>query len=136
MVTIKVYVEWCNKNYGATVDEQVPGAVVVTDKTFEGIKKAVAEAVAFHVEGMLADGDEVPEWLAKGDYQFEWVLEVSALLRSCERYTSIAAISRATGINEQQLSHYANGLKKPRPQQRERIVEGLHKIGREFLSVV
>lgn len=136
MVTIKVYIEWCNKNYGATVDEQVPGAVVVTDKTFEGIKKAVAETVAFHVEGMQADGDVVPEWLAKGDYQFEWVLEVSALLRSCEKYTSIAAISRATGINEQQLSHYANGLKKPRLQQRERIVEGLHKIGREFLSVV
>ncbi len=136
MVTIKVYIEWCNKNYGATVDEQVPGAVVVTDKTFEGIKKAVAETVAFHVEAMQADGDAVPEWLAKGDYQFEWVLEVSALLRSCEKYTSIAAISRATGINEQQLSHYANGLKKPRLQQRERIVEGLHKIGREFLSVV
>ncbi len=136
MVTIKVNIGWCNKNYCASVGEEVPGAVVATDKTFDGIKKAVAEAVAFHVEGMQLDGDDVPAWLANGDYQFEWVLEASALLRNCERYTSIAAISRATGINEQLLSHYANGLKVPRRQQRERIVEGLHKIGREFLSVV
>ena len=136
MVTIKVNIGWCNKNYAASVDEQVPGAVVATDKTFEGVKQAIAEAVAFHVEGMQADGDEVAAWLADADYQFEWILETSALLRSCEKYTSIAAISRATGINEQLLSHYANGIKTPRRQQRERIVEGLHKIGREFLSVV
>ena len=136
MVTIKVTIGWCEKNYAASVDEQVPGAVVATDKTFEGIKKAIAEAVVFHVEGMQADGDNVPDWLSNGEYQFEWILETSALLRNCEKYTSIAAISRATGINEQQLSHYANGIKKPRPQQRERIVNGLHKIGHEFLSVV
>lgn len=136
MVTITVNISWCNKNYCATVDEQVPGAVVVTDKTLEGIKQAVAEALAFHVEGMLADGDAVPAWLINGEYKFDWVLEISAILRNCEKYTSIAAISRATGINQQQLSHYANGLKKPRREQRERIVKGLHKIGDEFLSVV
>ena len=136
MERIKVYIEWCNKNYAATVGKEVPGSVLVTDKTFEGIKKAVIDTVAFHIEGMLADGDDVPAWLASGDYEFEWVLSTSALLRSCERYTSIASIARASGINERLLSHYANGLKKPRPKQRERIVEGIHKIGREFLSVV
>jgi predicted RNase H-like HicB family nuclease len=136
MVTIKVNIGWCNKNYAASVDEQVPGAVVATDKTFEGVKKAIAEAVAFHVEGMKADGDSVPEWLSNGDYQFEWILEVSALLRNCEQYTSIAAISRASGINEQLLSHYANGRKTPRAKQRERIIDGIHKIGQEFMSVM
>ncbi len=136
MVTVKVNIIWCNKNYAATVDEQVPGAVLVTDKTLEGIKKAVAEAVEFHKDGMLADGDEVPEWLLNGDYQFEWIMDTPAMLHSCERFTSIAAISRASGINERLLSHYANGLKVPREQQRARIVEGIHKIGREFLSVV
>jgi len=85
---------------------------------------------------MLQDGDGVPEWLQKGDYEIEFILETSALLRSCEKFTSIAAIARASGINERQLSHYANGLKKPRPEQRKRIVDGLHKIGEEFLSVV
>lgn len=136
MVTIKVYIEWCNKNYGATIDEQVPGSVVVTEKTIEALKKAVAETVAFHLEGMKADGEELPAWLSQGYYNFEWILGTSALLRTCEKYTSIAAIARATGINAHLLSHYANGIKKPRKQQREKIVEGLHRIGREFLTIV
>ncbi len=136
MEVIKVNIEWCEKNYAATVNEQVPGVVLVTDKTLEGVKKAVTNAVAFHIEGMLADGDEVPEWLKNGDYRFEWILGISALLHSCVKYTSIAAISRASGINQRQLSHYANGIKIPRKQQRERIIDGIHKIGREFLSVV
>lgn len=132
---IKVNVEWAEKNFCASVDKQVPGAVVVTDKTLEGLKQAVREAVEFHVEGMLADGDEVPAWLAEGNYDFEWVLGVSALLRNCGQFVSLAAIARASGINEQQLSHYANGLKRPRPVQRQRIVDGLHRIGQSLISV-
>lgn len=136
METIQVKVDWCNKNFGASVGDNVPGAVVVTDKTLDGLKKAVAEAVAFHVEGLASDGDNVPSWLINGDYRFEWQLTPAALLRSVERYTSMAAIARATGINEQLLSHYANGLKVPREAQRKRIVEGIHRMGEEMLSVV
>jgi len=40
-----------------------------------------------------------------------------------------------THLNQHQLSHYANGIKKNRPEQRRRIVEGLHKIGRELIAV-
>lgn len=46
------------------------------------------------------------------------------------------AIRRASGINQHQLSHYATRIKKPRPEQRRRIVEGIHKIGQELMSVV
>jgi hypothetical protein len=53
----------------------------------------------------------------------------------CSPYASIAAISRASGINQHQLSHYANGIKKPRPAQRRRILDGIHKIGRELMAV-
>jgi hypothetical protein len=53
----------------------------------------------------------------------------------CSPYASIAAISRVSGINQHQLSHYANGIKKPRPEQRRRIVKGLHKMGRELIAV-
>ena len=44
--------------------------------------------------------------------------------------------SRASGINQSLLSHYVNGLKKPCEQQRKRIVDGLHKIGSDLLSVM
>lgn len=137
MEKIKVDVAWCDKNFGASLGDNVPGAVVLTAKTYEELLREVPETLRFHVEGMLADGDDVPQWLADGDYEFEYnLVDVATVLRAYEPFVSLAALSRASGINQHQLSHYANGLKQPRPQQRQRIVEGIHKIGRELLAVV
>ncbi|EFN91207.1 hypothetical protein HMPREF9018_0945 [Prevotella amnii CRIS 21A-A] len=136
MEQIKVFIEWCDHNFGATFGDNVPGAVVLTAKTYDVLMKEIPETLQFHVEGMVADGDEVPEWLRNGEYEFDYELDTAALIRSCEQYASLAAISRASGVNERLLSHYANGIKKPRPQQRERIVEGLHEIGRKLIAVV
>ena len=137
MKKIVVNVSWFGKNFGAAVDESVPGAVVLTAKTFEQLQKDVPETLRFHVEGLIEDEDEeVPEWLAKGEYELEWNLDTAALLQVCGQFATLAAISRASGVNERQLSHYANGTKKPRQPQRQRIVEGLHKIGRALIAVV
>lgn len=135
MEKIIVEVRWCDHNFGATLSDNVPGAIVITAKTYDELQKEVPETLRFHLEGMEADGDEIPQWLADGDYELVYHLDTAALIRSCERYASLAAISRASGVNERQLSHYANGLKKARTQQRERIINGLHKIGRELLSL-
>ena len=135
MKKITVHVSWFEKNFGASLGDEVPGAVVLTAKTFEELQEAVPETLRFHVEGLLEDEEEeVPEWLAKGEYEFEWDLDTAALLQVCSRYATLAAISRASGVNERQLSHYANGTKKPRQPQRQRIVEGLHKIGRSLMT--
>ena len=137
MEKIRVDVAWCDKNFGASLGENVPGAVVVTAKTFAELQKEVKDTLVFHVEGMVRDGDEVPQWLAEGDYEFEYnFMDVAALLRAYEPFVSLAAISRSSGINQHLLSHYANGIKKPRPQQRERIVKGIHNIGKELLAIV
>lgn len=136
MKKVDVYFDWCNKNFAASFGENVPGAVVFTARTWEEVQKEAKETLDFHVEGMLKDGDDVPEWLRNGDYEFVFHPEsTAALLRCSEDYTTMAAIARASGVNQRQLSHYANGLKKPRPQQRQRIVAGLHKIGRQLLAV-
>lgn len=136
MEKIKVDVQWCDKNFGASLGDNVPGAVVLTAKTFEELKREVPETLHFHVEGMIADGEDVPQWLRDGDFEFEYnLLDVATMLRAYEPYYTLAALSHATGINQHQLSHYANGLKHPRPQQRQRIVEGMHEIGRQLLAV-
>ena len=133
---IKVYVEWTDKNFCATLSDNVPGSIVVTTKNIIELKREVAKTLKFHIEGMFADGDEVPQWLVEGKYEFDYeYLSAAALIKACEPYASLAALSRATGINQRQLSHYANGIRHPRPEQRKRIVEGMHKIGRELLSV-
>ena len=135
MVKIEVNVSWCDKNFGASLSENVPGAVVITAKSYDELVDEVRKTLDFHIEGMLADGDDVPQWLRDGDYELEYNLDAAALLQMCSPYASIAAISRASGINQHQLSHYANGIKKPRPEQRKRIIEGIHKIGRELMAV-
>lgn len=136
MEKIIVSVDWCDKNFGASLSENVPGAVALTARTFSELKKEVADTLAFHVKGMIADGDAVPAWLSAGDYGFEYeFVSMAALLRSIEPYASLSAISRATGINQNLLSHYANGKKKPRQAQRQRIIDGIHSIGRALMSV-
>ena len=108
----------------------------LTAKTYEELLQEVPETLRFHVESMMADGDAVPQWLADGDYEFEYnLVDVATVLQAYEPFVSLAALSRASGINQHLLSHYANRLKQPRPQQRQRIVNGIHKIGRELLAV-
>ena len=94
MEKIIVNVSWCDKNYGAALGENVPGAVVVTAKSYDELIDEVRNTLNFHVEGMIADGDDVPQWLRDGDYEFEYHLDAAALLQMCSPYASIAAISR------------------------------------------
>ena len=100
MEKIVVNVSWCDKNFGASLSENVPGAVVITAKSYDELVDEVRETLKFHVEGMIADGDDIPQWLREGDYEFEYHLDASALLQMCSPYASIAAISRASGITK------------------------------------
>ena len=132
MQTITVNIDWEN-NYGA-YSEEVSGCVA-TNKTLEGVKQAYIEALEFHLEGLRADGDEIPAAM-QGKYRLDYVLNVRALLHYFEGVLTRSALSRVTGINERQLGHYITGHRKPRPEQRKKIVEGLRRIGKEINSVV
>ena len=91
-----------------------------TARTYAELQKEAKESLDFHIEGLLEDGADVPQWLKDGDYEFVYnYQDISTLLRAYEPYISLAAISRASGINQGLLSHYANGLKKPRPDLRD-----------------
>jgi predicted RNase H-like HicB family nuclease len=132
MQTITVNIDW-EDNYGA-YSEEVSGCVA-THKTLEGVKHAYIEALEFHLDGLHFVGDEIPA-VIKGKYRLEFVLNVRALLHYFEGVLTRSAISRVKGINERQLGHYFTGHRKPRPEQRKKIVEGIHRIGKEIDSVV
>lgn len=70
MKKIVVNVAWCNKNFGASFGDNVPGAVVFTAQTFDELQKEAKETLDFHVEGLIEDGEQVPKWLKNGDYEF------------------------------------------------------------------
>lgn len=132
MQIITVNIDWEN-NYGA-YSKEIAGCVS-THKTLEGVKQAYIEALEFYLEGLRADGDEIPS-VIQGKYKLDFVLNVRALLHYFDGVLTRSALSRVTGINERQLGHYITGHRKPRPDQRKKIVEGLHRIGREINSVV
>lgn len=131
----KVQVEFTEKNFCCGLyDEAIGGAVLSTGKTFEELKKNFEDALKFHIEGNMERGDKLPEDVVKEEYDLEYVLDVPALLRDAERFTTLAALSKTCGINRKQLSHYATGEKKARPDKREKIIAGLHEIGRQALA--
>lgn len=107
---------------------------VSTAATLPEMKKNIKEAIEFHVESSLEDGDTIPE-VFKGKYDLEFKLSTEALLNSYSDVFTKAALSRITGINQRQLWHYASGMRKPRPAQRKRIEDGLHRLGTELLNI-
>lgn len=132
---LKVHVGWTGNNFCCGLSEDIGGVVVVTAKTLAKVKEDFEESLRWHIEGCIADGDELPDYIVAGEYELEYELDTAAMLRDAELFTTMAAISRVTGINQKLLSHYASALKKPRPAQRKRIVDGLHAIGQRFLAI-
>lgn len=133
---VKVEVGYEDGNYSAVATfGDFPGMVIVTRNDYPALQDAVRAGVKEHIASCIED-DDVPAYLARGEYEFAWELSTQALIRSAEPYTSIAAIARASGINQSLLSHYATGVKRPRPKQRQRIVAGLHRIGQNLMAIV
>ena len=132
---LNIKVSWSGKNFCCSWSDDDAGTVVVTAKTLDKLKEDFAESLKLHIEGCVADGDTLPQYLVNGDYELTFDLDTAALLRDAETYTTMAALSRACGINQKQLSHYAHGQKQPREEQRKRIVHGLHIIGSRILAL-
>ena len=130
MKKVIVTVELSENNYSAYL-ESLPGCVS-TGKTFEDLKKNIAEAVEFHLEGMCEDGEEIP---FSADYELVYKFDAESLLNHYNGIFTNAAMQRLTGINQRQLQRYASGVSQPRNEQSEKITTALHSLGRELLAV-
>lgn len=132
---IHVDVSWTGDNFGCAWGDDQAGSVVVTAKSIDKLKEYFEDSLRLHIQGCIEDGDCIPEFLKNGDYEIEYVLDAAALIRNAETFTTMSAISRISGINQKQLSHYANGVKHPRPVQIERIKAALAIIGAQLLAL-
>lgn len=132
---LNVLVSWSGENYNGGLGDPELGTIYVTAQTLEEFKKEFEDALEFHVEGLKENSEQVPTYILEKNYTIVYDLEATALLREAENFTTLAAISRVTGINQKQLSHYATGVKQPRPASRARIVQGIHAIGRMALAL-
>jgi len=109
-------------------------ACVSTGNTLEELKQNMDEALHFHIEGMKEDGLCIPPEF-DGPWEYDWQLSTRALLHYSDNFISKIAISKATGINQQQLTHYASGYRTPRPAMERRIKEGIRQIALNLLTL-
>ena len=120
------------KNYAAVV-EGLDG-FVCTAETLPELKKEVREGIDFHIEGLVADGDHIPEVFKTGyKLVFKWSIE--SLLYYYKGVLTLSSLERITGINQTQLGHYAAGRSVPRKKQIEKIERSLHHLGDELSSI-
>jgi len=103
-------------------------------ETVDDAKKDAKDALTFYVECLNRTHYPIPEIL-QGEYELIFEFDIEALLKYIDGTITKTALSKVSGINATQLSHYSSGLKKPRKAQREKIITGLHKLGRDLLSV-
>jgi len=88
--------------------------------TLNEVKANFIETLKFPIEGSLKDGDRFPAYVINRKYRLSYELQASAMLHLADGLITRSALSRVTGINEKQLSHYLTGHKKPRPEQSEK----------------
>ena len=132
MKQINVTLEMGKDGYGVCFDE-VPN-VFGFGETVETAKKDAKDALIFYVDCLKKSNSHIPEIL-QGEYELIYKFDVEALLKYIDGTVTKTALSKAAAINPTLLSHYSSGLKKPRIKQREKIIAGLHKIGKDLLSV-
>jgi predicted RNase H-like HicB family nuclease len=103
-------------------------------ETVEQAKEDAKAALDSYIYVLNKYNKPLPEIL-KEEYELIFEFDVEALLKYIDGTVTKRAIAKASGINSTQLSHYSSGLKKPRKQQREKIIAGLHKIAKDLLSM-
>lgn len=134
MGKVLIQIDWVPHNFSAApLNENI--ACVATGTTLEEVEKNIVEALRFHIEGMMVDGETLPEELAS-PWEPEFCLTTRALLKYTGSYITQKALAKETGIAEQQLSHYANGLRHPRPAMQQKIVKGIQSICKHLTVVL
>lgn len=132
MEKIKVILELGKDGYGTSF-ERFP-TVFGFGETVESAKSDARVALKGYVKALEISGKEIPNML-KGEYELVFEFDIPALLKYIEGTVTKTALAKACGMNATLLSHYSSGLKKPRKEQREKIINGLHRIGKDLIAV-
>ena len=133
MGEIIIKVDYCDNFVATPANESI--ACVVTADTFEELKAEMESSLREHIEWMEEDGDTVPEEFASASWEFKWDMSVRAILHHTEKLVPKAALAKASGINQQQLTHYASGYRVARPAMKAKILAGIRDIAKNLSSI-
>lgn len=117
--TFGAYIADDNLPFGAIGD----GNTVA--ETIEDFKNSIKEMQEYYAE----EGKEFPE------LEFEYKYDTASFLQQYAYAFTLAGLERITGVNQKQLSHYINGIRKPSKTTIEKIESRLHAFGTEISAV-
>lgn len=69
------------------------------------------------------------------EIEYSYCYDVVSLLQYYAQYITLVGLSRITGINKCQLSHYINGTSRPGARTVQKLQEGFTRFGGELSSV-
>ena len=130
MKAIAIIEKGADDTYGVFIgSDNVPFGVL-------GDGKTIAEAVADFYNSL----DEMRAFYAEEDrefpeLEFEFRYDTASFLQQYAYAFTLAGLERITGVNQRQLSHYINGVRKPSEKTTRKIEERLHKFGAEIASI-
>ena len=105
-----------------------------TGQTLHEAKNNIREAIVFHIEGLVEEGEKLPEFL-EDSYELSYRIEISSLFEWFSGVLTKSGVSKLTGLNQSLISQYANGFKTPSNKQSKKIEDALHNFGQELLEI-
>ena len=101
-----------------------------------GTGKSVEEAKRYFEGGY----EDIKKSYARHNEPFEevemcYVYDMASFLAYYSKVLSLAGLSRLTGVNPQQLSHYVTGRRNPSPKTVKKIMDSIHAFGKDLSTV-
>lgn len=128
---IKVVIERGNDGtYSCFMDDYDHDFGLVGDgKTVEEAKADFMNAAKEMKEYYKEQGRDFP------DVDFNFVYDTASFLNFYAYAFTLAGLGRITGINQGQLSHYVNGVRRPSRKTVQKIQDSLHEFAKEIEKV-
>ncbi len=131
MKNLKVIVHPTSEGLWAEV-EALPGCFTQGDN-YTHLREMLKEVIDLHVEGLVEDNEEVPEYIIKGLYSIEFKIDLKDLFE--EFPLTIKGVAEKSGINRSLLNQYAKGIKTLSEKQAIRIQTAINDIGRDLATL-
>ena len=132
-IKVKAFIERGNDGtYGVYVDleeKRLNYGIIGEGATVEEAKADFLGCYEDMRESFVEDGEPFTEVI------FDFEYDMASFLNYYSNTLSLAGLSRITGVNQHQLSHYATGRKRPRPETVHKIQHSLFNLSKELSQV-
>jgi predicted RNase H-like HicB family nuclease len=129
MKTIKIIIERNEDGFWGYAENKK--AIVGGGDTVQECKQDILDCIETLKD---LNADNKPDFLEK-EYELIYKFDTASLLNYYKGIFTNSALERITGINQKQIQHYASGHRNPRAEQRLKIENALHTLGKELLAV-